>query len=62
MRWAPVSELPVLEVLSATHIIADLTLGLGKVVNEQPLNRSFCDAPREQGYSRGRYGRAEALA
>ena len=29
---APVAELPVLEVLSATHIIADLTLGLGKVV------------------------------
>ena len=28
---APVAELPVLEVLSATHIIADLTLGLGKV-------------------------------
>jgi acetoacetate decarboxylase len=29
---APVAELPVHEVLSATHIIADLTLGLGKVV------------------------------
>ncbi len=29
---APVAELPVLEVLSATHIITDLTLGLGKVV------------------------------
>jgi acetoacetate decarboxylase len=29
---APVAELPVLEVLSATHIIADLTLGLGKVI------------------------------
>lgn len=28
---APVAELPVLEVLSATHIIADLTLALGKV-------------------------------
>jgi acetoacetate decarboxylase len=24
--------LPVLEILSATHIIADLTLGLGKVI------------------------------
>lgn len=31
---APVAELPVLEVLSATHIIADLTLGLGKVVHD----------------------------
>jgi acetoacetate decarboxylase len=29
---APVAELPVLEVVSATHILADLTLGLGKVV------------------------------
>ena len=29
---APVAELPVLEIISATHIIADLTLGLGKVV------------------------------
>jgi acetoacetate decarboxylase len=39
---APVAELPVLEVLSATHIIADLTLGLGKVVHDylkQPLDR-----------------------
>jgi acetoacetate decarboxylase len=29
---APVAELPVREVLSATHILADLTLGLGEVV------------------------------
>ncbi|MDF0605495.1 acetoacetate decarboxylase [Neisseriaceae bacterium TC5R-5] len=29
---APVAELPVLEVLSARHIVADLTLGLGEVV------------------------------
>jgi acetoacetate decarboxylase len=29
---APVAELPVLEVLGATHVIADLTLGLGEVV------------------------------
>jgi acetoacetate decarboxylase len=29
---APVAELPVLEVLSGVHIMADLTLGLGKVV------------------------------
>ncbi len=28
---APVAELPVLEVLSAVHIICDVTLGLGKV-------------------------------
>jgi acetoacetate decarboxylase len=31
---APVAELPVLEVLSASHVIADLTLGLGKVVHD----------------------------
>ena len=30
---APVAELPVLEILSATHLIADLTLGLGRVVH-----------------------------
>jgi len=29
---APVADLPVLEVLSATHFICDLTLGLGEVV------------------------------
>ena len=29
---APVAALPVREVISATHIIADLTLGLGRVV------------------------------
>jgi acetoacetate decarboxylase len=27
-------ELPVLEVVSGIHIIADLTLGLGKVVHD----------------------------
>lgn len=31
---APVSELPVRRIISATHIIADLTLGLGKVVHD----------------------------
>src|SRR6201993_4215243 len=30
---APVAELPVLEVVSGIHIIADITLGLGKVVH-----------------------------
>ena len=43
---APVAELPVLEVVSAIHIVSDLTLGLGKVVHDylqeparQPLHR-----------------------
>lgn len=31
---APVAGLPVLEVLSATHILTDLTLGLGAVVHD----------------------------
>lgn len=31
---APVADLPVLEVISATHILCDLTLGLGKVVHD----------------------------
>jgi hypothetical protein len=38
----PVAEPPVLEVASATHTLADLTLGLGKVVHDylqQPVRR-----------------------
>ncbi len=31
---APVAELPVLEIVSALHIVSDLTLGLGKVVHD----------------------------
>jgi acetoacetate decarboxylase len=31
---APVAELPVLEVVAATHILADLTLPLGKVIHD----------------------------
>jgi acetoacetate decarboxylase len=31
---APVAELPVLDVVSAIHIVADLTLGLGQVVHD----------------------------
>jgi acetoacetate decarboxylase len=31
---APVAELPVREVLSGLHILADLTLGLGKVIHD----------------------------
>jgi acetoacetate decarboxylase len=31
---APVADLPVLEVVSATHLVADLTLGLGAVVHD----------------------------
>ena len=32
--FAPVAQLPVLEVLSATHILTDLTLGAGEVVHD----------------------------
>jgi acetoacetate decarboxylase len=41
---APVAELPVLEIVSAVHILADLTLGLGKVVHDylrQPIRRAL---------------------
>ena len=31
---APVSELPVLDVISGVHLIADLTLNLGEVVHD----------------------------
>jgi acetoacetate decarboxylase len=31
---APVAELPVLEIVSTLHILADLTLGLGNVVHD----------------------------
>jgi len=31
---APLAELPVLEVISATHLVADLTLALGEVVHD----------------------------
>ena len=31
---APLAELPVLEVISAVHILADLTLGLGRVAHD----------------------------
>jgi acetoacetate decarboxylase len=31
---APIAELPVLEILSAKHLVADLTLGLGSVVHD----------------------------
>ena len=31
---APVSELPVLKIVSSLHFVADLTLGLGEVVHD----------------------------
>jgi acetoacetate decarboxylase len=31
---APVADLPVLEVVSCVHLVADLTLGLGRVVHD----------------------------
>jgi acetoacetate decarboxylase len=38
---APVAELPVLEVISAVHILADLTLGLGNVVYDYLSHPDF---------------------
>src|SRR5262245_15071366 len=43
---APVAELPVLEVVSAMHVVADLTLALGEVVHDY-LARSA--APHRKG-------------
>ncbi|XUJ33474.1 acetoacetate decarboxylase [Bradyrhizobium japonicum] len=39
---APVAELPVLQVLSAKHIVADLTLGLGTVVHDYLARAKSC--------------------
>jgi len=36
---APVNDLPVLEVVSAVHLLCDLTLGLGKVVHDYLADR-----------------------
>ena len=36
---APVAELPVREVLGASHVVADLTLGLGRVVHDYLADR-----------------------
>jgi acetoacetate decarboxylase len=41
---APVAELPVREFVSAIHIVADLTLGLGQVVHDylqRPIRESL---------------------
>jgi acetoacetate decarboxylase len=46
---APVAELPVLEIVSAIHIRADLTLGLGRVVHDylqQPIRRPLRTSER----------------
>lgn len=43
---APVAELPVLEVLSAVHILADLTLGLGEVVHDYMAERPAAVQPK----------------
>ena len=44
---APLADLPVLEVVSAIHIVADLTLALGKVVHDYL-------APSEPSHRQGR--------
>jgi len=43
---APVAELPVLEVVSAVHILADLTLGLGEVVHDYLAEQSVNARPK----------------
>ncbi len=43
---APVAELPVLETVSAVHILADLTLGLGEVVHDYLGEQSDAARPK----------------
>ena len=43
---APVADLPVLEIVSAIHIRADLTLGLGKVVHDYLQQPSSTPGPQ----------------
>jgi acetoacetate decarboxylase len=45
---APVADLPVLEVISAVHIIADLTLGLGRVVHDYLNDRAATSRQRRE--------------
>ena len=53
---APVADLPVLEVLSAKHLVADLTLGLGTVVHDyladssSDLSRHRADRPNSSSW------------
>jgi len=42
---APVAELPVLEIVSAVHILADLTLGLGEVAHDYLADQSAAARP-----------------
>ncbi|RXH18294.1 acetoacetate decarboxylase [Bradyrhizobium guangzhouense] len=42
---APVAELPVLQVLSAKHLVADLTLGLGTVVHDYLSSETVARQP-----------------
>ena len=52
---APVADLPVVEVVSTTHLVADLTLGLGKVVYDylqepaRSTHRGRCRSLRNEG-------------
>lgn len=50
---APLAELPVLEVVSAAHLVADLTLGLGKVVHD------YMATPQRQAAKEKTYDYAE---
>ncbi|MBR0690107.1 acetoacetate decarboxylase [Bradyrhizobium manausense] len=45
---APVAELPVLQVLSAKHLVADLTLGLGTVVHDYLSPGATARQPRSR--------------
>jgi acetoacetate decarboxylase len=48
---APVAELPVLEVVSTTHIVADLTLALGKVAYDYLATPRVGPVPEPRAFS-----------
>jgi acetoacetate decarboxylase len=54
---APVAELPILEVVETTHLVCDLTLGLGKVVHDYldvgPPAHDHCSARKLVGMRSG---------
>ena len=66
---APVADLPVLEVVSAVHCVADLTLGLGKVVHDylrpaatRATERRLACAPRQSVVTGGASGIGKEIA
>lgn len=56
---APIAALPVREIVSATHILADLTLGLGKVVHDYLTQSDSEDSPQSRIGSIRRFAKGQ---